>query len=51
MNKKHNLLRTIGLGFGLALTLLLASGCKTNTSSGDGMRPMKGGEHQQMLNK
>jgi hypothetical protein len=51
MNKKHNVLSKLSLGLGLAVILVFASGCKTNTSSDDGMKPMKGGEHQQMLNR
>ena len=51
MKTKHNLLSKISLGLGLAVALAFASGCSTTSSSGDGMKPMKGGEHQQMLNK
>jgi hypothetical protein len=31
--------------------LAFASGCSTTSSSSDGMKPMKGGEHQMMLNR
>ncbi len=51
MKTKHNLLSKITLGAGLAVALAFASGCSTTSSSGDGMKPMKGGEHQMMLNK
>ena len=51
MKTNHNLLNKITLGAGLAVALAFASGCATNSSTGDGMKPMKGGEHQMMLNK
>ena len=51
MKTKHNLLTKISLCLGLAVALAFASGCATTTSSGDGMKPMKGGEHQIMLPK
>ena len=51
MKTKHNLLNKITLGAGLAVALAFASGCATNSSTGDQMKPMKGGEHQMMLNK
>ncbi len=51
MKTKHNLLSKISLGLGLAVVLAFASGCTTNTSTGDQMKPMKGGEHQMMLPK
>jgi hypothetical protein len=51
MKTKHNHLSKISLCLGLAVALAFASGCATNSSTGDGMQPMKGGEHQQMLNK
>ena len=51
MKTKHTLLSKISLCLGLAVALAFASGCSTTSSSGDGMKPMKGGEHQQMLNK
>lgn len=47
---RHILLNRIVLGFGLAGGLAFTSGCATNTSTGDRMQPMKGGEHQMMLN-
>ena len=51
MKTKHNLLSKIRLSLGLAVALAFASGCRTNNGTGDQMKPMKGGEHQQMLNK
>ena len=51
MKTKHNLLSKISLGLGLVVALAFASGCTTNTSTGDQMKPMKGGEHQMMLPK
>jgi len=51
MKTKHNLLSKISLGLGLAVVLAFASGCTTNTSTGDQMKPMKGGEHQMVLPK
>jgi hypothetical protein len=44
-------LSKISVSFGLAVALALASGCATNSSTGDQMKPMKGGEHQMMLPK
>jgi hypothetical protein len=51
MKMKLNLLSKISLSLGLAGALAFASGCATNSSTGDQMKPMKGGEHQMMLNK
>ena len=51
MKIKLNLLSKISLSLGLAVALAFASGCATNSSTGDQMKPMKGGEHQMMLNK
>ena len=51
MKTKHNLLSKISLSLGFAGALAFASGCATTTSTGDQMKPMKGGEHQMMLNK
>ena len=51
MKTKHNHLRKISLSLGLAVALAFASGCATNTTTGDQMKPMKGGEHQMMLPK
>jgi hypothetical protein len=51
MKTKHNLLSKITLGAGLVVALAFASGCATNSSTGDAMKPMKGGEHQMMLKK
>ena len=50
MKTKHNSLSKIILGSALAIVLTFASGCTTNSSNSDQMKPMKGGEHQQMLN-
>ena len=50
MQSKSNLFTKISFCFGLAVALAFASGYSTNTSTGDGMKPMKGGEHQMMLN-
>lgn len=50
MRTKLNLLSKTFLGAGLAVaSLAFASGCATNSSTGDQMRPMKGGEHLLML--
>jgi len=46
MKIKNNLLTKISLCLGLAAVLAFASGC--STSSGGGMQPMSGSEHQQM---
>lgn len=51
MKAKHNILSKIILSLGLAVVFVFASGCATNTSSSDQMKPMKGGEHQEMFNK
>lgn len=48
---KRGILGKIGLGSGLVVALVFLGGCKTNSSTGDQMKPMKGGEHQQMLNQ
>ena len=48
MKMKHNLLTKISLCLGLAVVLAFASGCATNTGTGDQMKPMTSGEHQQM---
>jgi hypothetical protein len=48
MKMKHNLLTKISLCLGLALALAFASGCSTTPNGSDGMKPMKGGEHQIM---
>ena len=48
MKMKHNLLTKISLCLGLAVALAFASGCATNSSNGDGMKPMTSAEHQQM---
>ena len=41
-------IKHIILSLGLLVTLAFASGCATNSSTGDQMKPMKGGEHQIM---
>ena len=51
MKIKNNLLTKISFSLGLAVALAFASGCVTNTGTGDQMKPMKGGEHQMMLSK
>ena len=45
---KYSILSKISLSLGLAVAVAFASGCATNTSAGDQMKPMKGGEHQIM---
>lgn len=49
MKTKHNILGKIIFSSGLVFALAFASGCATNTSTTDQMRPMKGGEHLLML--
>ncbi len=51
MKIKNNLLSKISLCLGFAVVLAFASGCSSTTRTGSGMQPMKGGEHQMMLNK
>jgi hypothetical protein len=51
MEMKHNILSKISLISALAIVQAFASGCATNTGTSDQMQPMKGGEHQQMINK
>ena len=51
MKTKYNLLSRISLSIGFAVALAFVSGCASNTGTSDGMKPMKGGEHQQMLGK
>jgi hypothetical protein len=48
MKTKHNLFTKISLCLGLAVVLAFASSCSTNSSGGDGMKPMTSAEHQQM---
>lgn len=48
MKTKYSILSKISLCLGLAVALAFASGCSTTSSSGDGMKPMTSGEHQQM---
>ena len=48
MKTKHSILRKIILCSGLVVVLAFASGCATNTGTGDQMKPMTSGEHQQM---
>ena len=48
---KKNLVNKIVLCSALAITLAFASGCASTSGSSDQMKPMKGGEHQMMLNK
>ena len=49
MKTKQNILGKIILSSGLVAVLAFASGCATNSSTFDQMRPMKGGEHLLML--
>ena len=51
MRTGHYRLSDIILGSALAIVLTFASGCAPNGAASDQMKPMKGGEHQQMLNK
>ena len=51
MKMKHSLLTNISLCLGLAVALAFATGCSTTNGSNNGMKPMKGGEHQEMLNR
>ena len=51
MKTKHSILMAIHLSLGLAVVLAFASGCTTNTSTGDQMKPMSNAEHQKMLSK
>jgi hypothetical protein len=51
MKTKHNLLTKLSLCLELAVALAFMSGCSTTPNGSDGMKPMKGGEHQMMLNK
>ena len=51
MKIKNNLVAKLILGAGLVAGLSFLNGCATNSSTSDQMKPMKGGEHQMMLNK
>ena len=51
MKIKNNLVAKLILGAGLVAGLSFVNGCVTNSSTGDQMKPMKGGEHQMMLNR
>ena len=48
MKAKQSIFRITLLGAGLAVALAFANGCKTDTGTGDQMKPMKGGEHLTM---
>ena len=48
MKIKNNLLTKIGLCLGLAIVLAFAGGCSSTSSTGSGMQPMKGAEHNRM---
>ena len=51
---KNSIITKLILAAGLVVGMSFVSGCATNTSSGDQMKPMKpmkGGEHLMMLNK
>ena len=49
MTTKNSSITKLFLGAGLVTALAFMSGCATNSSTGDQMRPMKGGEHLLML--
>ncbi|HTI71053.1 MAG TPA: hypothetical protein VMF06_13875 [Candidatus Limnocylindria bacterium] len=51
MKTKRKILNVVRLGWGLVAGLALATGCTTDSGRSDDMKPMKGAEHQQMLNK
>ena len=51
MKTKNIIITKLILVAGLVSTLSFLNGCATNSSTGDQMKPMKGGEHQMMLNK
>jgi len=51
MKMKPNVLTNISLCFGLAVALAFATGCSTTNGGNNGMKPMKAGEHQEMLNR
>ena len=51
MKIKNNLVAKLILGAGLVVGFSFLNGCATNSSTSDQMKPMKGGEHQMMLNK
>jgi len=50
MKTKNRILTKLVLVAGLVSTLSFLNGCATNRSTGDQMKPMKGGEHMLMLN-
>ena len=48
--KTKNIVTQLILSASLVAALSFASGCATNSSTADQMKPMKGGEHMLMLN-
>ena len=48
MKTKLKLITKISLCLGFAVALAFASGCSSTSGTGDGMQPMKGGEHNRM---
>ena len=48
--KTKNIITKLVLSAGLVAAVSFMSGCATNTSTADQMKPMKGGEHSLMLN-
>ena len=51
MKNKYTVFAKITILLGFAAALAFASGCSTTSSGGDGMKPMKGGEHLDMLHR
>ena len=49
MTTKNSIITKLFFGAGLVIALSFMSGCATSSSSGDQMKPMKGGEHMLML--
>jgi hypothetical protein len=49
MKAKHNLLSKISLSSGLAVALAMAASLPVTARAEEPMKPMKGGEHQMML--
>lgn len=51
MKTQNSIVTKLLLSAGLVAVVSFMSGCATNRSTADQMKPMKGGEHQMMLNK
>ena len=51
MTTKNSIITKLVFGAGLVAGLSFVNGCATNGSTDDQMKPMKGGEHQMMLNQ